>query len=142
MAETSTRAAEIVRRQFIEAYGLGKNPSGWSSRPAVALAVGFLFGRQPRACSDVQFRPLAQSLRVLRATCRGILVLPPVLAPTHQRFRTSSSAPRPFAGISGSTSSSSRCILSRKLCPILCVTSRVHSTRREESGTLVHRVVK
>jgi hypothetical protein len=30
--------------------------------------------------------------------------------------------------ISGSTSFSSRCSLSRKLCPILCVTSRVHST--------------
>jgi hypothetical protein len=58
---------------------------------------------QPRACLDVQFRPPAQSLPVSRATCRGILVLPPVLALTHQRFRTSSSAPRPFAEISGSS---------------------------------------
>ena len=42
--------------------------------------------------------------------------------------RTSPAAPRPFVEISGSISSSSRCFLSRKLCPILCVTSRVHST--------------
>src|SRR6516225_7548589 len=87
-----------------------------------------LLGKQPLGYSDVPLPPLAQALRALRATCRGLLHSPPVLAPTHQRFRTSSSAPRPFAEISGSISSSSRCFLSRKLCPILCVTSRVHST--------------
>ncbi len=72
---------------------------------------------------------LTNELRVLRATCRGTSVLPPVLAPTHQRCRTSSSASRPFAEISLSISFSSQRFL-RKLCPILCVTSRVHSIGR------------
>jgi hypothetical protein len=74
---------------------------------------------QPRACSDVQFRPPAQSLPVLRAACRDILVLPPVLALTHQRFRTSSSAPRPFAEISGSIASFSRLLPFPKTVPNL-----------------------
>jgi hypothetical protein len=68
------------------------------------IRVNLHHGKIEDACcprSDVPLPPLAQALRLCRATCRGILVLPPVLAPTHQRFRTSSSAPRPFAEISG-----------------------------------------
>src|SRR5947209_19985601 len=62
------------------------------------------------------------------ATCRGTSVVPRVLALTHRHLHKSPCVRQPFAEISGSISFSSLWFLSRKLCPILCVTSRVHSS--------------
>src|SRR3982075_2205473 len=81
-----------------------------------------------RACWAATLLVLLQPSPASCATCTGISVAPRVLALTHRHLHKSPCVRRPFAEISGSISFSSLWFLSRKLCPILCVTSRVHSS--------------
>src|SRR6266699_3809067 len=80
-----------------------------------------------RACWAATLLVLVQPSPASCATCTGISVAPRVLALTHRHLHKSPCVRQPFAEISGSISFSSLWFLSRKLCPILCVTSRVHS---------------
>jgi len=72
--------------------------------------------------------PQVQPSRALCATCRGIVVLLLAPKPIPPHRCRSACARRPSAEISGNISFSSLWFLSRKLCPILCVSSRVHFT--------------
>src|SRR6267378_7638820 len=80
-----------------------------------------------RACWAATLLVLVPPSPASCATCRGTSVVPRVLALTHRHLHKSPCVRQPFAGISGNTAFSSLWFLSRKLCPILCVTSRVHS---------------
>src|SRR5438270_9791782 len=82
-----------------------------------------------RACWAATLLVLVPPSPASCATCRGTSVVPRVLALTHRHLHKSPCVRQPFAGISGNTAFSSLWFLSRKLCPILCVTSRVHSIR-------------
>ncbi len=81
-----------------------------------------------RACWAATLLVLVQPSPASCATCTSTSALPRVLALTHRHLHKSPCVRQPSAEISGSISFSSLCFLSRKLCPILCVTSRVHST--------------
>src|ERR1700674_3912987 len=81
-----------------------------------------------RACWAATLLLLVQRSLASCAICRGTFKLLPTLAPAPQPCRSSSFALQPSAEISGYISFSSLWFLSRKLCPILCVSSRVHST--------------
>src|SRR6267378_2122602 len=80
-----------------------------------------------RACWAATLLVLVPPSPASCATCTGTSVVPRVLALTHRHLHKSPCVRQPFAGISGNTAFSSLWFLSRKLCPILCVTSRVHS---------------
>src|SRR5450755_1590701 len=84
-----------------------------------------------RACWAATLLVLVQPSPAFCATCKGTSVVPRVLAPAHRHLRKSPSVRQPFAEISGSISFSPLVFLSRKLCPILCATSRVHSIAAE-----------
>src|SRR5438094_7747678 len=80
-----------------------------------------------RACWAAMILVLVQPSPASCATCRGTSGVPRVLALTHRHLHKSPCVRQPFDEISGSISFSPLWFLSRKLCPILCVTSRVHS---------------
>lgn len=108
---------------FVHSFRFGKSVLASSSRRR-----GLGKGTAIESHSPVTLLPQAQPFRVSCATCTGIAWSLPIPGPTPLHRRRSSCAPRPSAEISGSTVFSSRWFLSRKLCPILCVISRVHST--------------
>src|SRR2546426_71947 len=80
-----------------------------------------------RACWAAMILVLVQPSPASCATCRGTSALPRVLALTHRHLHKSPCVRQPFAEISGNTVSSSPVVPLRKLCPFLCVSSRVHS---------------
>src|SRR6266700_4040180 len=75
--------------------------------------------------------------RACGAICRGIAGLLPVPAPTLQRFRWSSCAPRPDSETSGNIVFSPRVVPFPRNCAHLqWVNSRVQSTRPEHAETI------